>query len=206
MQRVEKASSCFLTGDNISRACVTTVLARSLSLSLSHVSSCATTMMMLTVWQSMCVYYLLLLSATATATTIFIDGSNRVLDGSVRAYVLFPAWNGWRTRAICSFLQYVILTRQWRHAYTHTQWKRFANLCCTGNNTIHTHKHAHKRASKIKNPNIQLFSSSFFCLLFVLVSIFILLDLFYCMIGIRRIKNDHQEDNNNEQQTWSLMQ
>jgi hypothetical protein len=65
----------FFPGNDVSCACVMIVLVRSLS--LSHVSSCATTMTMLTVWQATYVYYLILLSAIATTTntiTIIIDG------------------------------------------------------------------------------------------------------------------------------------
>lgn len=74
MQQTEKASCFFFIGNDVSCAYVMTVLVRS----LSHVSSCATTKMMLTVWQSMCVYYPLLLSATTTATIIIDGGSSSV--------------------------------------------------------------------------------------------------------------------------------
>lgn len=52
-----------------------------------------------------------------------------------------------------------------------------------------------------KNLFVRFFFSLLPFILVAVVTIFILLDLFYCTIDIiRRMTNDHQEDNNNEEQ------
>lgn len=123
------------------------------SLSLSDVSSGATTLIMLTVWQSMCVcvYYLLLpLLPTSSSSSSMVVCWNMVYG---RACVLFSVRNEWRTRAISSLSQHIILTRQCQHAYTHTQRRNEEDLPISVAQAItpytHTHTHTHQRTTKI---------------------------------------------------------
>ena len=153
----------------------------------------------------MCIYYLLLLFASAAAT-IIIDGSS----SSVRCWctcvrVILCSGRVTYSRDFFSSSTCYSYTTMTARIQIHNE--EDLPICFTQAITSYTHIYIYiyKRASKTKiKIKKKLFSSFFFlfcCHLFVIISIFILLDLFYCMTKNRRMKNDHQEDINNEQQT-----
>ena len=131
MQRSEQAVGYFFPGNDVSRACVTLVLARSL---YPFLVFCKKNDDVGSVTVDMCTIYYCFLPRPAAPSTMLVMG------GGVRACMLFSSSAGWRTRAISFLLllpQHVIPTWQWWRANTYRQWRRLANLCCwMGNNTL----------------------------------------------------------------------
>ena len=98
------------------------------------------------------------------------------------------------------------------HTYIHTMKKTCQSsfsLCVSFAQVITSYTRIKEHQKQNSKPKENLFVSCslplsplcpFALYLDGIVILFILLDLFYCMIDIRRITNDHQDDNNNEQQ------
>jgi len=147
---------CYLTR-NVSRACVTIVLGRSLSCSILRDENDDANWVTVICMYIICYCFLLSLLPTPPSSSLSSSLMAAVIECTC---MFFSVRIGWRTRAISSLSQHVILTRQQRHVHN----KEYLPISATQAITSYTQTSMKKKTQK-ENFSFLFFSFLSFLLI-----------------------------------------